>query len=130
MKADTGIFKAIGELAIGAKRRREAEYADFIAFYRELVETLPIDVCDLFGTLNEVQVMRAKASKSEGVGLELNVADLMWWQHEIKLGTRFVHGIKQVKSDMLRRLTLKAETERLSPEERKSLISMLDRTTA
>lgn len=121
---DVNIFKAIGDLAVGAKRRTDKDYADFIAFYRQLVETLPIEVTDLFGSLDDVQVRRD--GKLEGCGLELNVTDVIWWQHEIKTGTRFVCGIAQVKSDMLRRLALKAETQRLTPDERKSLLALLD----
>lgn len=126
---NTNIFHAIGDLAMGAKRRSEKEYADFLAFYRELVETLPIEVTDLFGTMNEVWVQR-RGQKNESVGIELNVADLMWWQHEFATGTRFVHGIDQVKADMLRRLTLKAETQRLNPEERKKLLALLDQAAS
>lgn len=123
-------FKAIGELAIGAKRRQEKEYADFIAFYRDLVENLPTEVTELFGKLDNIPVRRWGSGKTENVGLILSVADLLWWTHEFEMKTRFVNGISYVKSEMLARLSRQAETERLSPDERKRLLAILDGTGA
>lgn len=122
---NVNIFRAIGDLALGAKKRTDKEHDDFLAFYRQLVETLPVEVVELYGELKDISLKRD--GKIEKSNLELSIADFLWWQHEITVaGTRFTHGVAEVKSDMLQRLVQRAETQRLSPEERAKLLLLAE----
>lgn len=121
---NVNIFKAIGDLALSAKKRKDNEHADFLAFYRNLVETLPTEIVALFGNMGGVAVWHKGKEKS--CGLELTATDFMWWKTHIEAeGVRFVNTPASVKCDMLDRLARHAEAHRLSPEERKNLLSLL-----
>ena len=122
------IFKAIGNLSLKAKVREEQEYKEFLAFYKELVENMPTELTILFGNLGGIETSKA-GHKPSVYGIELTATDYIWWKNKIENeGCRFVHGIPHVKSLMLERFAKNAESHRLSPEERKELIAMLEKT--
>jgi hypothetical protein len=122
---NANIFKSIGDLAVSAKRRTDKRYADFLAFYRELVETLPSEMVEIFGAV-PLSVTH-KNGKAETVNIELSATDFLWWKRNIEvLGMRFTNGPSSVENAMLRRVAEKAETHRLAPEERKTLLAMLE----
>lgn len=126
---NVSVFRAIGELALGAKGRRDKEYAEFLAFYRDLVETLPSEMIELFGTLENVSVF--VSGKKASYGLELSVTDYLWWKQHIEVSRlRFESGVASVKFDMLDRFSRKAETHRLSPEERTKLLALIEQSKA
>lgn len=124
---ELNVFKAIADLAVGAKARRDEEHQEFLRFYRSLVETLPTMATEAFGNLNGVKVTARKAAQSWGI--ELTVSDYLWWKHEIEQGARFVEGVAAVQTSMLHRLSKAAEAQRLSPEERKEMLSLIDGST-
>lgn len=120
------IFTAIGELATGAKKRRDGEHQEFLGFFRSIVETIPTEVVQIFGTLSGIE-MRLPSGKVESYGIELTATDYMWWKQKIeKEGARFVGKTSAVQSNMLDRLGKKAEMHRLEPAERKKLIALLE----
>ena len=122
---NTNIFLSIGELALGAKKRREREYAEFLSFYRTLVETMPSEMTALFGTLDGISV--DCRGKKESFRIELTVTDFLWWKSRIENESlRFVYGIPAVKAAMLDHFSRKAELHRLSPEERVKLLELLE----
>lgn len=117
------VFKAVADLAVGAKSKRDQEHTDFLAFYRSLVESLPTEAIRLFGNMS-VKLIVGKVE--EGAGLELTATDYMWWRQKIAGGARFVVGVHAVQLEMLNRLSKKAEAESLPPEQRKVLLALLD----
>lgn len=124
--ASAGIFRAVAEMALGAKARRDQENEKFLSFYRELVETLPTDVTELFGHMGKVAVT-LKNGETPSWGIELTATDYIWWCNEIREnGVRFTQGPRAVEQAMIARLAKQAESQRLTPEERKKLISLLD----
>lgn len=119
------VFKAVADLAVGAKARRDAEYQDFLSFYRDLVETLPTEAVTAFGSM-KVEVVEAGAIKS-GWAIELTPTDFIWWKSKLEQGeVRFTGSADSVKLSMLSRIAKKAEAHRLSPAERKTLLALLD----
>lgn len=123
---NANIFRAVGELALGAKRRREAEYASFLSFFRELVETLPAEMTSLFGHMSNVGVT-LRDGKTANYGIELTVTDFLWWKSAIEQdGVRFTSGPESLRRSMLTRFSKQAEAYRLEPEERKKLLAMID----
>ena len=126
---DVNIFRAIGELAVSAKRRTDKQYADFLAFYRQVVETLPTEMVEIFGEL-DVPV-KLKDGTKETNGLLLTATDYMWWKRHIEtFGMRFTYGPMNVEARMLEQFSKSAETHMLSPEERKNLIALLEQARA
>ncbi|UAK25844.1 hypothetical protein [Sphingomonas nostoxanthinifaciens] len=121
----SSIFKAVADLVSGADARNEADHKAFLVFYRDLVETIPTEVCQAFGTLGGVRA-RTAANEEKPFGLQLSVADYLWWKRQIEEGTRFVAGPSSVQMDMLDRLTRKADIHRLTADERKALIALFD----
>jgi hypothetical protein len=123
------IFSAIGDLAISSRRRVEVEHSDFLVFYRQLVETMPTEMVEIFGTLDGIRV-RLRRGKVEDYGIELTATDFMWWKSLIEADhARFVSGPADVKRRMLERFATGAEAERLTPDERKKLLFLLDSAT-
>jgi len=118
-------FKALGEIIVGAKQKRDVEYQEFLSFYRELVESLPTEACKRFGNLS-VKVIKQDGNKEANYGIELTVADFLWWKgvlenDEIRLDST----TNQIKNAMLDKLTRIAEVNNLEPEARKSLLAIL-----
>lgn len=117
-------FKKIADLALGAKKREDEEYADFLKFYRGLVETLPADAVKIFGRCDRCVVKNGTESTW---GLELTATDFWWWKNEIEnFGARFKNGTKVAKNAMLTQMAKKAEGTTLPPEVRKALIALLE----
>jgi hypothetical protein len=122
------IFAAIGRLAVSAKKRRDAEYQDFLAFYRTLVETLPAEVCAIFGNMGGIEVQPGAGARTT-FGLELSATDFIWWKHKIEVeNVRFVKSAAAIKADMLARISRGAEAHNLTPAERKELVALLETT--
>ena len=129
-KITAELFRAVGELAIGAKQRRRKEYVDFLAFYRELVETLPTEVVQLFGKL-DVSVVPKSTGKIETYGLILNATDFVWWKQSLEAEeVRFTNGPQSIRLSMLNHLSKQTEANSLSPDERKALLALLDKPEA
>ena len=117
-------FAALGEIIVGAKQKRDAEYQEFLVFYRELVETLPTEACNRFGTLNGVEAV--VDGNESAYGIQMNVADFLYWKNKIdNTDIRFVASIREIKSAMLDRLTNIAEVHNLEPAARKALLAIL-----
>lgn len=121
--ADT--FRRVGELAIGAKARRQAENEEFLKLHRQIVETVPIEIVKAFGTLDNVALYDPKGKEATG-GIELTVADHLWWKKLLAKGNRFRWGIQPVKDYMLEHLVKQIEDTTLEPEQRKALLALLD----
>lgn len=122
---NTTIFRSIADLAIGAKKRRDKEHQDFLAAYREIVETIPVEVVELFGTMGDVKLV--KGTNNTTAGLQLNAADFMWWKGKIEIeGWSFAKGAAGVWIDMLDRISKIAQMDRLEPDERKALIALME----
>jgi hypothetical protein len=117
------VFKAVVDLAMGAKARRSTEHQEFLTFYRSLVETVPTEAIGLFGSM-PVNVF--EAGKQEDWAIELTATDYIWWKKKIESGARFVVDPSEVQLAMLNRMSKKADMERLSPDERKSLIALME----
>ena len=115
------IFQALSDMIAETTGRREKEYADFLAFYRALVETIPTKVSQAFGK------MEVSATGGKGYGLLLTAADYLYWKTAIEQnGLRFAKGPRGVQLDMLDRFVSKAEDSGLEPKERKRLLALLD----
>lgn len=124
MNVTNSVFQKVGDIFLVSKKRRDAEYADFLEFFRTLVEETDSAVASAVGHI-DVMVVQGKEEKQWGV--LLTVADYIFWkQHITEDGVRFKKSIDQVKSDILRRLAKKAEDNNLTADERKSLITLLD----
>lgn len=121
---DSRIFKALGDLVVTARSRRDAEHREFMAFYRDLVETLPTEVLEAFGSVAAPATIKGEACNYR---LELNATDYIWWKKEIEeKGARFTAGPSSIQLDILTRLAKTAEDQRLQPAERKALLALLD----
>ncbi len=119
------IFSAISDLAIGARLRRKAEDGEFLKFYRSIVETVSPEVVSIFGHMPNVHVV--SNGKKEEWGIELTATDFIWWKSKLESGdVRFVEGGNAIKAAMLHRMARMAEVEKLSADERKRLISLLE----
>lgn len=119
------LFRAVGDLALSAKKRVTNEHVEFLAFYRQLVETLPSEMTEMFGTLDGIEV-RLTGGGFQTYGIELTATDFIWWKSVIEGGNRFKNGTAWVQQSMLSRFSKKAEAHRLSPEERTTLLALLD----
>ena len=118
------IFKKVADLALGAKRREDAEYADFLKFYRDLVEVLPTEVVELFDGCPRAVI--SKGAEYKWI-IQLTATDFIWWKTKIEQeGARFKNGVTNAKLAMLEKLAKSAEAKSLTPEERKTLLAMLD----
>lgn len=118
------IFRKIADLALGAKARRDDEYRQFLAFFRELVETTPTDVAKLFGRFNVKS--QPRGGQEAVYGIELTATDYLWWVNEIEnKGTRFVNGVPRVQTAILSHIAKQAEAQGLTADERKLLLSLL-----
>ena len=120
---DVNIFKAIADIALGAKKRQDEEYSAFLAFYRELVETLPTEVTTLFGSMPRRVI---ENDEVVSYNIMLTATNFVWWKAKIeKTGTRFTTGPVVTRLAMLDHISKKAETNSLSPEQRKALLALL-----
>jgi len=127
---NVNVFRAIADLALSAKRREDKAHTDFLSFYRELVETLPSEMVDIFGQLTGVDV-RIKSGKEAKWGIQLTATDFIWWKSQIEdEGVRFVHGPLSVQRSMLDLFSRSADARRIPPEERKKLIALLEQAAA
>lgn len=118
------LFKAIGELVNQAKIRETEEHMKFLEFYRELVLNLPSESISQFGML-DVSVIDTDG-KRQLFGIILTVTDYVWWKALIENGARFVRSPEVVKADMLAKFSEQAEMSRLTVDERKELLKLLE----
>lgn len=123
MKVTTATFKAVSGIFLSSKSRRDKEYAEFLSFFRELIEETDGAIANAFGKIN-VEVARGKTK--ETCGLILTVADYIYWQEKFAAGFHFVEGIEAVKTKILMCLAEKAESNKLTADERKALLAILD----
>lgn len=121
MAVTADLFRAVAVLATGAKARNAAAHRDFLAFYRDIVETVSVETVAAFGSMS-VDVV----GKSNNWAIELTATDYVWWKEEISRGARFVKDPSAVRLAMLNRLSKQAEATKLTPDERKSLIALLE----
>ncbi len=106
----TDLFKNVAEMAITAKARRTKENADFLSFFRDVVETVPTEAALLFGSLSNVEVI--KNGQKQTFEIELTAIDYIWWKNELEGGVHFVKPVRDVKMDMLEHLAKKAAADR------------------
>lgn len=118
------VFSEIADIALGARKRRIAENEGFLAFYREIVETVPQEVVSLFGKMT---VRVTEGNTQADWGLLLTATDYIFWKNKLSEGrVKFTSGNTRIKQMMHERLAEKAENEGLPPEERKRLIALLE----
>ena len=125
MAITADIFRAVAAVGLGASKRITAEHDEFLAFYRELVETVPTDVAKSFGRMSVNMTNGAQDWK-----IELSATDYIWWKEKFADGARFSSPPAQVRLNMLTRLAKKVEEQRLEPSERAALLALLDAPTA
>jgi hypothetical protein len=118
-------LKALFNLYNEAQKIREQELADFMKFYKSVVEIVPPEAARIFGTMNvRTYVHKAKAAKNYGINL--TVVDYAWWVSEFKAGNcYFVDGPASVKRDILNKLTQTVENHLTTPELKKELMEIL-----
>lgn len=113
-------FKKLALFISDVTGRRQREYEDFLSFYRELVETMPTDVCKTFGN------MSVTGNDGKNYGIMLTVADYMYWKDSFAKGVFFKHEPEMVIKAMMKHLSESVEhTGSLTPDERKNLLSIL-----
>jgi len=116
-------FKALGDIISNEKKRRDVEHQEFLAFLRELIETLPAEACSRFGNLSVVLIEK---ELKKNFGIQLTVADYLFWKDKFEnTDLRFEETTGQIKSRMLEKLTNVAEVNNLGPKERKELLAIL-----
>lgn len=123
MDVTNALFKKVGDIFLSSKKRRDDEIADFLSFYRTIVEEMDAAVAAACGP-TQVEVMAA--GKIESWSIRLTVADYIWWKQKFADGVRFTKPVAKVKSDMLMRLAKETESNKLTAEERKALIALFD----
>lgn len=113
-------FKQLAEFVTDITQKRKKEADIFLQFYKELVETMPSEVCKTFGNMSVV------GSDDKKYGIELTVADYLYWKDSFERGIYFKNGPEKVKQAMMRHLSNSVEeTGSLTAEERKLLLSIL-----
>jgi hypothetical protein len=121
------MFQAVADIATNAAGRVTEEHQEFLKFFRELVETVPPEVAERFGTLKVTALEKGK--ETEGWGVMLTATDYLFWKQKISDGVRFSPrhgGVKSVPRAMVTRLAKQAETAGLTLEERQKLVKLLD----
>lgn len=126
MNITNALMAKVGDIFLASKRRRDAEYADFLAFYRTLVEETDSAVAKAIGNIS---VAVTEDGCPRNWNILLTAADYIWWKQKItEAGVLFSTSIEQVKADILMSLAAKAESNGLTAAERKSLIALLDQS--
>jgi hypothetical protein len=118
-------LKALFNLYNKAQKIREQELADFMKFYKSVVEMVPPEAARIFGNMSvPTYVHKDKAVKNYGI--KLTVVDYAWWVSEFKAGNcYFVDGPASVKRDILNKLTKTVENYLTTPELKKELMEIL-----
>ena len=117
-------FRALGDIILNNKKKRDIENQEFLKFFRELVETLPAEACKKFGQLTGVDVIVDNTAKQ--FGIILSVTDFLWWRNAFETtNVRFTNGPENVKMKMLERLTAVSEVDSLGPADRKKILAIL-----
>lgn len=122
-------FLGMGEILSGVAARRRKENEEFLGFFREIVETVPLEVAKAFGTMG-VEAFDATGKPTQGWGIVLSVADYIYWKDHLTAGARFKFPVANIKLAMMNHLSKKIEGVGLPPEERKALLAMLDEAKA
>lgn len=121
---DANIFTRIADIALGANQRKLKEHREMLDFYRRIVETVPTEVAEMFGSM-PVKVRQKNIKDFVTWNIELTATDYLWWRRSIENeGARFASGAKRIMSAMLEQMTKNIGT--LEPEERKALIKLMD----
>ncbi len=121
------IFQAIADIATNAAGRVTDEHQEFLTFFRSLVETVPPETAQRFGTLGVTAIEGGALTANWGV--MLTATDYLFWKQKIAEGVRFspAHGgVKSVPRAMVTRLAKQAEAAGLTLEERQQLLKLLD----
>lgn len=119
------IFEKMAEIGQKAFNRRKLEHGEWLASHRKIVESAPSEVVSLFGNLS-VDVYNSEGKKASW-GIELTVADHLFWRDEFDKGARFVDRPADVTKQMVHHLAKSIEKSTdLEPEERKALLKTLD----
>jgi hypothetical protein len=121
------LFQSIANLAVTATGRVTEDHEKFLVFYRGLVETVPPEVAELFGSLTVAVVEKGELKSSWGV--LLTATDYLFWKQKIAEGVRFSPshgGAKSVPRALATRLAKKAEEAGLTLQERQALLALLD----
>lgn len=118
-------LKALFGLYNKAQEIREQELADFMKFYKAVVEIVPPEAARIFGTMS-VSTYVYKDKTIKNYGIKLTVVDYAWWVSQFKAGNcYFVEGPASVKKDILNRLTETVESHLTTPELKKELMEIL-----
>jgi hypothetical protein len=123
MNVTPSVFLQVGSIFLSSKARREAEYSDFLSFYKSLVEQTDGAVASAVGTIS-VDVRVGKEKKSYGI--ILSPTDYLWWKQSLAENVVFEKSVEHIKSSMLIALAKAAEGNKLTAEERKALLALLD----
>lgn len=125
MKVTNAIMQGVADIFTASKARRDAEYADFLSFYRNLVENVSADVAKAIGKVNDFMVEGSKDRSQAPI--YLTATCYLEWKQAIADGQWFTKSsIEQVKTFMLMALAKSAEANKLTTEERKALMALLD----
>jgi hypothetical protein len=118
------MFKSLGDIIVSNKTKRNTEYQEFLVFYRGLVESLPTEACNSFGSLSVVGIL--KKERMTNYSILLTAGDFLWWKNMLaNPDFRFEKTITEIKQDMLNRMAKLAEVQDLEPDGRKKLLALL-----
>lgn len=127
MKVDMNLIQGVADIFTASKKRRDKEYADFLEFYKKMVETSSSDIAKVIGNTCTVHV-GGDGKEDRNWGLYLTIACYLEWKAAIANGLRFTKmTIEQVQTSMVLALAKVAESNKLTTEERKALLELLDK---
>lgn len=122
------VFQKIGQIVLSSKARQDQEYEEFFKFYRALVETTDGEVATAIGTTN-VDVVCTGWTAHQTWGIKLTPADYLFWKEKYAIGVRFKYSLEAVKAAILAKMVNAAQDTKLTAEERKQLLALLDEPT-
>lgn len=126
------LVKSVSDIFMSSHKRRQAQYEDFLAFYKRIVEDTDTAVAKVVGTIN-VSVMAkldtAKVERKE-FGIILSPSDYMWWKQHLGIDIDFVFSVEAVKTHIIRSIAKAAEANDLTNDERRRLLSALDQAAS
>lgn len=121
------VFQQIGQLVLTGKRRRDLECEGFMKFFRALVEMTDSAVAKEVGGVSVTVLL--VGNKEETWKIELTASDYAFWKEKFAVGVRFKYSLDAVKAAILKAMTAAAERNKLTADERKQLLALLDGTS-
>jgi hypothetical protein len=120
-------FKQLTDIVLGIQKKSDAEWAEFMEFYRDIVESTPAAVASIFNTMSVDVILNDRDRSKKSYGIQISVSDYLYWKNAYAEGTRFVLPVKKVQDNMLQHLAKAIEKKpgTIEPGERKALLRVL-----